>query len=204
MSTQDQNTWDGWRNTNDRMISRRVAVTTAGVAILGVVSATAFGPEGAGEGRRREISSDMRERMEQSRAFAERMRNVDSPEELEKFMAERRARAVEGFKGQLGVSDQEWAVIKPRIEAVYDIVHPAAHSVRGNTRPMTPVDQKKSDLRKLLDENGTTPEQIKAGLTALRAANEKVRQDLAKARQDLRQLLTVRQEATLVLSGLLD
>mgnify|MGYP000911959395 CR=1 FL=1 len=204
MTEQKHDRWDGCRNSDQIAVSRRVAVTTAGAAILGVVSATAFGPEGAGEGRRREISSDMRERMEQSRAFAERMRNVDSPEELEKFMAERRARAVEGFKGQLGVSDQEWAVIKPRIEAVYDIVHPAAHSVRGNTRPMTPVDQKKSDLRKLLDENGTTPEQIKAGLTALRAANEKVRQDLAKARQDLRQLLTVRQEATLVLSGLLD
>ena len=38
----------------------------------------------------------------------------------------------------------------------------------------------------------------------MRLANEKARQELAKARQDLRQLMTVRQEATLVLSGLLD
>ena len=69
---------------------------------------------------------------------------------------------------------------------------------------MTPVDQARSKLRKLLDNEDTTPEQIKAGLTALRAANEKVRQDLAKARQDLRQLMTVRQEAVLVLGGMLD
>ena len=117
MNTQDQNIWDGWRNTNDMMISRRVAVTTAGAAILGVVSARAFGREEASEGSRREMSPDMRERMDQSRAFAERMRNAGSSEEQAKIMAERRAqdraRAVEGFKGQLGVSDQEWAVIKP-------------------------------------------------------------------------------------------
>ena len=69
---------------------------------------------------------------------------------------------------------------------------------------MTPVDQAKSELRELLSNKDAAPEQIKAGLTALRLANEKARQELAKARQDLRQLMTVRQEATLVLSGLLD
>ena len=111
MSTQDQNTYDGRYNTNDMAVSRRVAVTTAGVAILGVVSATAFGREGAGEGSRREMSPDMRERIEQSRAFVERMRNAGSPEEQAKIMAERRAqdraRTVEGYKGQLGVCDEE-------------------------------------------------------------------------------------------------
>jgi len=66
------------------------------------------------------------------------------------------------------------------------------------------VDQAKSELRELLGNKDAASEQIKAGLTALRLANEKARQELAKARQELRQLLTVRQEATLVLSGLLD
>ena len=188
-------------------ISRRRALGSAGAAILGVVSDAAFGREGAGEGSRREMSPDMRERMEQSRAFAERMRNAGSPEEQAKIMAERRAqdraRTVEGYKGQLGVSDPEWAVIKPRLEAVYDLVHPAAQFGRADSRATTPVDQKKSELRELLGNQDAAPEQIKAGLTALRLANEKARQELAKARQDLRQLMTVRQEATLVLSGLL-
>ena len=208
MTEQKHDRWDGCRNSDQIAVSRRVAVTTAGAAILGVVSATAFGPEGAGEGRRREISSDMRERMEQSRAFAERMRNAGSPEEQARIMAERRAqdraRTVEGYKGQLGVSDEEWPVIKPRLEAVYDLVHPAAQFGRADSRATTPVDQKKSELRELLGNKDAAPEQIKAGLTALRLANEKARQELARARQELRQLMTVRQEATLVLSGLLD
>jgi len=47
-------------------------------------------------------------------------------------------------------------------------------------------------------------DQIKAKLTALRAAQSGAAQELAKARQSLRQLLTLRQEAVLVLNGLLD
>jgi hypothetical protein len=53
-------------------------------------------------------------------------------------------------------------------------------------------------------DEGAKPEEIKAKLTALRAAKEQARQDLVKARQDLRQLMTLRQEAVLVLNGLLD
>ena len=39
---------------------------------------------------------------------------------------------------------------------------------------------------------------------AEQAAREKAKQDLAKAQQDLRQVLTLRQEATVVLMGMLD
>ena len=46
--------------------------------------------------------------------------------------------------------------------------------------------------------------QIKGKLTALRAAQVNANQELTKARQNLRQILTLRQEATLVLNGLLD
>ena len=69
---------------------------------------------------------------------------------------------------------------------------------------MAPVEQKKSELRQLLANQDALPEQIKGALAALRTAKEKARQDLAKARQDLRQLMTVRQEAVLVLGDLLD
>ncbi|MEN6578600.1 MAG: hypothetical protein ABFD90_19800 [Phycisphaerales bacterium] len=150
----------------------------------------------------------MQDRMEESRAFAERMKNATSMEERMKIMAEHsvreRARAIEEFKGQLGASDEEWTVIKPRIETVYGMVHSVPQFGPGSTQSTTPVDQKKRELRALLDNKDTTRDQIKAALTALRAANEKVRQDLAKARENLRQIVTLRQEATLVLNGLLD
>ena len=208
MTEQKHDRWDGCRNTEETTISRRVVVGSSGLAILGVVSATALGREGTNEGSRREMPRDLQRQRDESRAFFERMRTAGSPEEQAKIMAERRAqdraRTVEGYKGQLGVSDGEWAVIKPRLEAVYDLVHPAAQFDRADSRTMTPVDQKKSELRELLGNKDAAPEQIKAGLSALRLANEKARQELAKARQDLRQLMTVRQEATLVLSGLLD
>jgi len=45
---------------------------------------------------------------------------------------------------------------------------------------------------------------INVKLTALRAAKEKARQELAAAQQSLRQLMTIRQEAVLVLNSLLD
>jgi len=46
--------------------------------------------------------------------------------------------------------------------------------------------------------------EIKAKPGALRAAKEKARRALASARQNLRQVMIVRQEAVLVLNGLLE
>ncbi|MGB2809818.1 MAG: hypothetical protein WBC22_18915 [Sedimentisphaerales bacterium] len=48
------------------------------------------------------------------------------------------------------------------------------------------------------------PEQIKAKLAALRTAKEKANKDLATAQKELKQKLTVKQEAILVLSGYLN
>jgi len=73
-----------------------------------------------------------------------------------------------------------------------------------NERPKTEGDKASSELRKLLRNESARAEQIKAKLGALRAAKQKVAQELATARQSLRQLMTLRQEALLVLNGLLD
>jgi predicted negative regulator of RcsB-dependent stress response len=66
------------------------------------------------------------------------------------------------------------------------------------------VEQRSSELRELLRKEGSEADQIKAKLTALRAAKGKEAQELATAKQSLRQLMSLRQEAELVLSGLLD
>ena len=55
------------------------------------------------------------------------------------------------------------------------------------------------DLNTTLENQSASAEEIKQQLTALRPAREKAKQDLATAQQDLRQILTVRQEAMLVL-----
>jgi len=68
----------------------------------------------------------------------------------------------------------------------------------------TAVDTAAEALQTALGNTEATPEDIKAKLTTLRSAKEKAKQELAKAQQDLRQVLTLRQEAQLVLMGMLD
>lgn len=91
------------------------------------------------------------------------------------------------------------------VEAVYKLVHPQPQfGGHGNRGPVSPVDRGRSELSGVLADKGASADQIKAKLTALRAAQLGAAQELTRARQNLRQILTLRQEATLVLNGLLD
>lgn len=181
-------------------ISRRALMRCTGAAVLGVLSGSALGQE------RREPPPEVREMAERSRALSERMRHARDPEEMRKIMEEQtaldRTRAIENLKGQLGVSQAEWTVVRPRLEAVYERVH--AQPVRGNVEPTAPVEQRRKELRELLRDEAAKPEQIREKLLALRAEKEKARQELAKVRRELQQVLTLRQEAVLVLAGLLE
>jgi len=203
MKHQERSRTDDLRRTIDSVISRRVAVGSSGLAILSLLSGSVFGQEKK-EPDRKEAEAksrkDGQERMEQLKAFSERMRNA-SPEERR---VQEHQRAIKDFKDRLGVSDKEWPVVKPRIEKVYNLMHPLPQVRAGNEQARTEVEQRSSELRELLRKEGTGADQIKARLTALRAAKEKAAQELATAKQSLRQLMTLRQEAELVLSGLLD
>ena len=205
MKAQNQCRFDYGHKTTDAEISRRVAVGSGGLALLGLLSGSVLGQEKKEPQAR--SRKDAQERMEQFKAFSERMRDA-GPEERMKIMEERRVqehqRAIEDFKDRLGVSDKEWPVVKPRIEKVYNLMHPQPQVRAGNEQARTEVEQRSSELRELLRKEGTGADQIKAMLTALRAAKEKAAQELATAKQSLRQLMTLRQEAELVLSGLLD
>jgi Spy/CpxP family protein refolding chaperone len=59
-------------------------------------------------------------------------------------------------------------------------------------------------LADTLDNKDAKPDEIKAKLTALRDARAKAREELTKARKDLTDLLTQRQEAVLVQFGILE
>jgi len=73
-----------------------------------------------------------------------------------------------------------------------------------NEQPKTELEQKSRELRELLRDDKADVDQIKAKLSAVRASKERTARELAGARQTLRQLMTLRQEAVLVLNGLLD
>jgi len=71
-------------------------------------------------------------------------------------------------------------------------------------REPSPVQKASEELRTLLGEASADPEQVKAKLAALRQARATAQQNLAQARTELQQVLTVKQEARLVLMGLLE
>jgi len=178
--------------------------------MLSLLAGTPFAQEEKQAERKESDAKSRKEaqdRMEEFKAYAERMRNA-SPEERTKIMQKQRVqqhqKAIEDLKGQLEISDKEWAVVKPRVEKVYNLVHPLPPMGPMNERPKTEVDKASSELRELLRNDSATADQIKAKLGALRAAKQKAAQDLATARQSLRQLMTLRQEAQLVLNSLLD
>lgn len=71
-------------------------------------------------------------------------------------------------------------------------------------RERSDVEKKSEALRKILESKTAKPKAIAAALAALRKAREKTAQDLAAARKSLREVVTSRQEAQLVLMGVLD
>jgi hypothetical protein len=213
MRQQDENRHNDYPRKAECMISRRLAVGSSALAVLGLLSRSAFGQTGGKTSQTRggdpnaSASRRGRQQSDDTLALFEKMRGT-SPEERAKIMTEMsaasRQRAMESLKNQLGASDKEWAVIKPRLEAVYDLVHPVQQAQLSAAQAATDLEQKSRDLRELLKDEKAPTEQVKVKLAALRAAKDKSNQDLARARKSLLEILTLRQEALLVLNGLLD
>lgn len=143
------------------------------------------------------------ERSPNLRAFREEMGRGGSIS-MKAMQDWQRKQSLENLKKQLGVSEEEWKVIQPRLEAVYLLRHPPGSVAQEDTSASAMVTRLARELWELLNNKETKAEEIKAKLTALRKAKEKVQQELTKARQQLRQILTICQEAVLVLSELLD
>jgi hypothetical protein len=136
--------------------------------------------------------------------------------------AQMRERYMNQIKEQLASPDDEWKLIQPRLEKVLNAQRETRSSRFGsfgnrggrnrggntadnrNNQPQSPVAQASEDLRKALDDKSTPPEEITKKIAALHEAREKAKTDLAAAQKDLRELLSVRQEATLIASGILD
>ena len=112
------------------------------------------------------------------------------------------------------MGDQEWQALQPKVEEVMTLSREASGRFYGGRRgrrsetnadtPQPPVRAAGEKLSKTLENEKATADEIKAALTALREAREAAKEKLAKARADLRQFLTQRQEARLVLMGILD
>ena len=125
-------------------------------------------------------------------------------------------RMVEMMKERLGATDEEWVVIKPRLSEVMTLSMNArgTRGMRGRGRgnrdqqeteaPTEPLQIATADLQTTLDKEAPTAAEIKAKLTALRGAREKNKQKMVTAQQKLKEVLTVKQEAVLVMMSLLE
>lgn len=109
------------------------------------------------------------------------------------------------IKENMGATDKEWTVLQPLVEKVMELQR-ASRSGMGGFRGGDAADEPAaaSDLRKALANKEATSEDIQKKLEAFRAEKKKQAAELEAARTALRDLLTARQEAALVLDGILD
>jgi len=113
------------------------------------------------------------------------------------------------LKQQLASTDDEWALIGPRIDKVIELTtvaqRPGSMQMgMGNVRNISTVQKALEALKTEMKETGTTDSKIKIKIEEYRAAFAKASAELKTAREDLRGMLTVRQEAVLLNFGLLD
>ena len=148
-------------------------------------------------------------------------RQGDRRARMEQF----RRRAQEQMREGLGATEAEWKVLQPRIEKVQQLQRQARGGFRAfgrrvgrrgrrpgegqrpeaaQERQQTEVEKKTEALRNLLDDKASGAGAIKAALEALRQAREKAQRDLAAAQKELQGVVTMRQEAQLVLMGTLN
>ena len=133
------------------------------------------------------------------------------------------------IKTEMKASDDEWSVIQPLLEKVETKMResmggrfggmmgggrggPRRENNGGNAggggenrenRPQPAGSAETQALRQTIDSDGSTGD-IKAKLQALRDERKKSDADLAQSRADLKKVLNVRQEAVLVMMGVLD
>ena len=118
---------------------------------------------------------------------------------------------------QLGATEAEWKTLGPRVMKVEQLNRELSGSrgmsfgggrrggeESGQQAQASALEKASQALRTTLRNESASPDEIKKQLTALRTAREAAKKDLATAQAELRKSVNVRQEAQLVLMGLLD
>jgi len=126
-----------------------------------------------------------------------------------------RGAMMDRIKTSLAVTDDEWNVLQPKIEKVMGLngqLMAGRFGGRGRggggggapDAATTDIMDKTKALNEVLDNKDADPKDIAAKLAAVRDARERIRGDLVKAQTELKEVLTPRQEARLVLMGVLE
>lgn len=135
--------------------------------------------------------------------------------------AQMRENMLNRLKESMQANDDEWNVIKPKVEKVMDAQRDVGTGGgmrglfgggRGGNRGGggfggnndSAVSKARQALQDLLQNNSASNDDIAAKVTAYREARDKAKESLTTAQKDLKEVLSPRQEATLVGYGMLD
>jgi len=146
--------------------------------------------------------------------------------------AQMRQRFIDNLRDQLGANEDEWKVLQPKIEKVFTAQREARGGVGfgfggggrrgrggdgggggggrvgggggGDNQQPSAVQSATEDLRNTLENKNASADDIAAKLKTLRDARDKARAELQTAQKELKEVLTQRQEATLVSMQMLE
>jgi hypothetical protein len=195
------------------MFKRGIMLGVAACLVAALVLSVALGqnrPAGQRGNRQAQAGAPAGQRGGQPGGQGQRF----DPAQMRQMMEQR-------MKEQLGATDAEWKTLGPRVLKVDQLNRQISGTGRGSMMfggrrgpqgdqgagqgpETTAVEKASQQLRTTLENTAATPDQIKKDLTALRAAKEKAKQELVVAQQELKKTVNPRQEAQLVLMGLLD
>lgn len=126
-------------------------------------------------------------------------------------------RMMDRMKEELQVQDDEWKVIEPKLSKVMEAQRNSRVGGMGGGRrggggggggsdqaPTTKLGIAARDLRTAVASEASSPEDIDKKLTAFRTARTDAQTQLETTRKDLKDVLTAKQEAALVLAGVLE
>ncbi len=163
----------------------------------------------------------------QPRGGRDGWRNM-TPEQRAERMKEFRDRMLDQQRERLGFSKEEWTVVSPRYVKVAELRREMSmggrgwmRRIMGRGRPgrdreddrdedregdedQAPLVKAREALDELVDAEGSDAADIAKALKTYRDERSKMEQKLAKARKELREVLNTRQEAMLVLQGMLE
>jgi hypothetical protein len=194
------------------MFKRRIMLGVVACLVVALVLSVALGQgRTAGQRGNRQSQAGAPAGQRGGQAGAPGGQRFD-PAQMRQMMEQR-------MKEQIGATDEEWKTLGPRVMKIDQLNRQISGSSRGGMfggrrgaqgeqpgqgAEVTALEKASQQLRTTLDNTAATPDQIKKDLATLRAAKEKAKQELVIAQQDLRKTVTARQEAQMVLMGLLD
>jgi hypothetical protein len=160
------------------------------------------GGQGGGNFDPAQFQQRMNDRLKQALKVSDDEWNVIQP--LLQKVQEKQREAGRGGMGGMGGGRRGGGQGGPGGQASPG-AQPAADQGNQNNRQNRGGGSPEADaLQTALQNDGTSAEEIKTKLTALRQSRKKSQAELEQARADLSKILTVKQEAALVLMGMLE